>query len=100
MPRHGLPTAIVVALVMSAAYGIAQILFWATPDVTSPTSLMVLWLKPLPGVFEATRILLLVGWGLAAVLGLSLALRRGAPRPIPRPTPGRSAPTSTASWRP
>ncbi|MCX4701142.1 PrsW family glutamic-type intramembrane protease [Streptomyces sp. NBC_01373] len=79
VPRHGLPTAIVVALVMSAAYGIAQILFWATPDVTSPTSLMVLWLKPLPGVFEATRILLLVGWGLAAVLGLSLALRRGAP---------------------
>ncbi|MEU6347931.1 PrsW family glutamic-type intramembrane protease [Streptomyces sp. NPDC047072] len=79
VPRHGLPSAIVVALGLSVAFGVGQVLYWCEPGITSPTSLMTVWLKPLAGVFVLTRTLLLVGWGVAAVLALLLLRHRSTP---------------------
>ncbi|MGW3283067.1 PrsW family glutamic-type intramembrane protease [Streptomyces sp. NPDC001002] len=83
VPRHGLPTAILVAAALSVAYGVAQILFWAAPDITSPFGLMTVYLQPEPEVFKVTRVLLFVGWGIALALAVLLARRQAAPAADP-----------------
>ncbi|MFE2879363.1 PrsW family glutamic-type intramembrane protease [Streptomyces roseus] len=75
VPHQGTTGAIVIALAMSAAWGVGQILFWAQPDIVSPLPWMKIFLLPEPTPFKVLRILLPVGWGLAAALALLLFLR-------------------------
>ncbi|MFD0621660.1 PrsW family glutamic-type intramembrane protease [Streptomyces sanglieri] len=53
---------------------VGQILFWAAPELPSQTSWLKFFLLPEPTPFQVTRVLLLVGWGVAALLGLGLLL--------------------------
>ncbi|MEU5083623.1 MULTISPECIES: PrsW family glutamic-type intramembrane protease [Streptomyces] len=80
-PRHGVTNAIALALVLSAAYAAGQILFWSSPELTSRTRLVAFFLVPEPTPFRVTRILVPVGWGVAAVLGLALLLIRSGSTP-------------------
>ncbi|MEU6353127.1 PrsW family glutamic-type intramembrane protease [Streptomyces sp. NPDC047072] len=86
LPRYGLAGAITVALVLSAVYAAGQILFWSAPELTSRTTWIKFFLLPEPVPFRVTRVVLLIGWGVAALLGLGLLLTRrgGVPeRPVP-----------------
>ncbi|MDT0449423.1 PrsW family glutamic-type intramembrane protease [Streptomyces hesseae] len=72
-----MPATIAVAVALSAAFGIGQVLFWAEPEIPSPLPWMRFFLLPEPEAFTLTRILVYVGWGLSALLGLLLlALRQ------------------------
>ncbi|MFJ9211806.1 PrsW family glutamic-type intramembrane protease [Streptomyces sp. NPDC102264] len=81
VPRYGMTGTIIVALGLSAVYAVGQILFWAAPELPSPTSWLKFFLLPEPTPFQVTRVLLLIGWGVAALLGLGLLLtgRSGIP---------------------
>ncbi|MBT2384378.1 PrsW family intramembrane metalloprotease [Streptomyces sp. ISL-11] len=84
VPRHGMPAAIAVALTLSAAFAIGQVLFWAQPEIRSPLPWMRIFLLPEPEIFKLTRKLVYAGWGLAALLGLLLlVLRLRAPVATP-----------------
>ncbi|MEV5884817.1 PrsW family glutamic-type intramembrane protease [Streptomyces sp. NPDC052020] len=78
-PPRGTTGAILIAAGLSVAYGLGQIMFWTAPDVRSPSAWLVLYLRPEPAAFQVTRVLLLTGWAVAALLGgRLLALRRTA----------------------
>ncbi|KPI06253.1 Protease PrsW [Actinobacteria bacterium OK074] len=76
VPRHGIASAIAVAGVLSVAYAIGQILYWAAPDIVSPSPWVKVWLLPEPTPFRVTRYLLVAGWCVAAALALVLLLTR------------------------
>jgi RsiW-degrading membrane proteinase PrsW (M82 family) len=85
VPRKGMAGAIVVTLALSVAYATGQILFWAAPELTSRSPWIKLFLLPAPTPFQVTRVLLLIGWGVAALLGLGLLLTRRGGTPAPDP---------------
>ncbi|GGX23627.1 PrsW family glutamic-type intramembrane protease [Streptomyces chryseus] len=72
VPRHGMPTAIGVAVALSVAFAMGQVLYWAQPAITSPLPWMRVFLLPETAPFTLTRRLLYVGWVIAAALGLLL----------------------------
>lgn len=89
-PR-GVAAAIVLALTLSVSYGIAQILYWQQPEITSPLPWMRVWLLPETEPFKVTRVLLMVGWSVATLLALVLVLSRRAALPsalLTDPPPG------------
>ncbi|MDG4860617.1 PrsW family glutamic-type intramembrane protease [Streptomyces sp. T-3] len=90
-PRRLAPLtkAIVLALALSASYGIAQILYWQQPEITSPTPWMRVWQLPETEQFKTTRVLLIIGWSIAALLTVALGVSR---RTGPRPSRHDSAP--------
>ncbi|TXS40349.1 PrsW family intramembrane metalloprotease [Streptomyces sp. uw30] len=81
VPRSGMAGAIVVALSLSAVYAVGQILFWTAPELTSRLTWLKFFLLPAPKPFQVTRVLLLIGWGVAALLAIGVLLTRrgGAP---------------------
>ncbi len=75
--RPGLPAAIAVAVALSAAFAVGQVIYWAQPELTSPLPWMRVFLLPEPDVFTLTRVLVYVSWGVSVLLGLLLlALRQ------------------------
>ncbi|MCX5554878.1 PrsW family glutamic-type intramembrane protease [Streptomyces sp. NBC_00038] len=70
--RPGMAGAIVVAVGLSVAYAIGQILFWSAPELRQWSNVIIVFLPPEPAPFKVTRVLLLTGWGVAVLLGLWL----------------------------
>ncbi|MGW1616599.1 PrsW family glutamic-type intramembrane protease [Streptomyces sp. NPDC002285] len=78
VPGPGLPGVICVALVLSGMYAVAQAIAWAAPELSARSPFVKLFLLPEPTPFRVTQILLPIGWGIAALLGLGLLpTRRG-----------------------
>ncbi|GGZ21906.1 PrsW family intramembrane metalloprotease [Streptomyces nitrosporeus] len=72
---------ITVVLVLTGMYLVAQVFAWAAPEPVSRSAFVKHFLLPEPVSFRVTRILLPVGWGVAALLGLVLLrTRRNGPR--------------------
>ncbi|MFE3716488.1 PrsW family glutamic-type intramembrane protease [Streptomyces cyaneofuscatus] len=73
-----------IALVLSAAFATAQVLYWAAPEITSPLPWMRIYLLPQPPALRLTRVLLYSGWGVALVLTAVLygATRAGRVRVV------------------
>ncbi|WP_324797765.1 PrsW family glutamic-type intramembrane protease [Streptomyces cyaneofuscatus] len=73
-----------IALVLSAAFATAQVLYWAAPEITSPLPWMRIYLLPQPPALRLTRVLLYSGWGVALVLAAVLygATRAGRVRVV------------------
>ncbi|WP_053755734.1 PrsW family glutamic-type intramembrane protease [Streptomyces sp. MMG1533] len=99
VPRYGTAGAIVVALALSVAYGAGQILFWTAPEITTNSPWIKLFLLPEPTPFKVTRVLLLIGWGIAALLGLGLLLTRRGGTPEADPTALARAERTTRACR-
>jgi RsiW-degrading membrane proteinase PrsW (M82 family) len=79
--RPGLIDAITVALVLTGMCMAAQVVAWAAPEPISRSAFLKHFLLPEPMPFRVTRILLPIGWGVAALLGLMLLARpNGAPK--------------------
>ncbi len=74
IPRHGMAAAITVAVALSLAFAMGQILYWAQPTITSPLPWMRVFRLPEPAPFTLTKRLLHVGWMIAAALGLLLLI--------------------------
>ncbi|MGR8008511.1 PrsW family glutamic-type intramembrane protease [Streptomyces hypolithicus] len=60
--------ALAIALVLSAAFAMAQVLYWAAPEIHSPLPWMRIYLLPQPPALKLTRVLLYTGWGIALLL--------------------------------
>ncbi|MER5889160.1 PrsW family glutamic-type intramembrane protease [Streptomyces sp. NPDC001941] len=56
------------ALVLSAAFATAQVLYWTAPEIKSPLPWMRIYLLPQPPALRWTRVLLYSGWGVALLL--------------------------------
>ncbi|MEU3461214.1 PrsW family glutamic-type intramembrane protease [Streptomyces sp. NPDC006733] len=60
--------ALAIALVLSAAFAMAQVLYWAEPAIRSPLPWMRIYLLPQPPALKLTRTLLYTGWSIALLL--------------------------------
>lgn len=76
LPRDPMAGAMMVAVGLSAMYAVGQILFWTAPELTSRSPWIKFFLLPEPKPFQVTRVLLVIGWGVAVLLGLGLLLTR------------------------
>ncbi|MBM7167646.1 PrsW family intramembrane metalloprotease [Streptomyces sp. G44] len=80
--------AIAVALVLTGMYVAAQLISWTAPEPTSRSAFLKVFLLPEPTPFRVTRVLLPIGWGVAALLGLMLLLTRSGATPTAQHTSG------------